>query len=204
MSARAHPTSPRWRGSGGPSESVRMEVVRHCDDTGWGPGQVRPRHDWGLGCWREAGGMPYPRPGPSLRAHQDVERAFRALLILFDGREHGEHEAGEDQQEPGTREASSAEAVKQPVSQDTKQKPRGAPRTHPTLSPMPLICLVSLKTQSQRGQAQLPGHVRTTARHSSLIGLLVPAAFPNTMLPCSCVFPQSHFHNGSQCLLFRI
>ena len=40
---------------------------------------------------------------PSCRTHQDVQRALRALLVLLDGGEHGQHETGEDQQEPGDR-----------------------------------------------------------------------------------------------------
>lgn len=34
---------------------------------------------------------------PSCGTHQDVERALRALLVLLDGGEHGQHETGEDQ-----------------------------------------------------------------------------------------------------------
>ena len=53
---------------------------------------------------------PWPEAAPAAhpRAHQDVERALRALLVLFDGGEHGQHQAREDQQEPGTGEARSA------------------------------------------------------------------------------------------------
>lgn len=161
--------------------------------TGWGPGQVRLGHNWGLGCWGEAGGMPCPRPAPSPRAHQDVERAFRALLVLFDGREHGEHEAGEDQQEPGTREAPSAEAVKEPVSQDTEAQGSPQDPSH-TLAHAP-----HLPGQPQNSESKGTGPASWTCKNRGR----TPIGLPNTTLPCSRVLPQRRGRNFSVFLLIQ-
>lgn len=69
------------RGGRGPREGARLAQAA-------GPG-VRGSAA-GRGRWRTA----------PARAHQDVERALRALLVLLDGGEHRQHQAGEDQQEP--------------------------------------------------------------------------------------------------------
>lgn len=61
-------------------------------------------------------------------AHQDVQRALRALLVLFDGGEYGQHEAGEDQQEPEDR-----GRLGQPVG--TRTRPRCRAQDTPTATP---------------------------------------------------------------------
>lgn len=73
-------------------------------------------------------------------AHQDVQGALRALLVLFDGGEHGQHEAGEDQQEPEDR-----GRLGQPVGSRTRPRcgaqdtPTATPRTPHSLAHTPCL-----------------------------------------------------------------
>lgn len=97
--------SPTWGGSWEGPKGYQEEQGP------WVPGgrgslpvgvwEIRPMGP-GTGC-RPRAPPPSGPSAPTHGTHQDVERALRALLVLLDGGEHRQHEAGEDQQEPGGR-----------------------------------------------------------------------------------------------------
>lgn len=106
--------------------------------------------------------------GPQRRAHQDVQRALRALLVLFDGGEHGQHEAGEDKQEPedgGGGEAASAGS--QPGGGGSGARPKAWTRRPPPALPGPHLSdqwgQPLLWESPQKAQGQRTGCVSCSA-----------------------------------------